>query len=135
MLHANPAGAVFAHRMTYQPSARPFGNGPVVGADVSDHVGRDVVFEISRRSGTRIHRPVVYRLRVGHPRSFPERPARGLLRLSAVREFHASTVSAPMEYPCSAQQRQPDGNYRSAKETRLHRRQPPGAPGYCGGFS
>src|SRR5206468_526556 len=64
MLHADPAGAITAHRVTHQPAACPLGYGAVMRIDICDHIVRDEALEIARGHRTRIHRSVVHGLRI-----------------------------------------------------------------------
>ena len=66
MLHADTRGiAVPSHRMAHQSATLPIGDRAIVRIDVSDQIVRDELLEVSGSNRTRIHRTVVYGLRIG----------------------------------------------------------------------
>jgi hypothetical protein len=65
VFHADARGAVAAHRVAHETAAGTIRHRPVVAVDVRHEIVRDEPFEVSRGDGTRVHRAVVHRLRVG----------------------------------------------------------------------
>ena len=65
VLHADPRGAVAAHRVTDKAAALAARDRSIVRVDVRHDVARDVILEVSRRHRAGVHRAVVHRLRVG----------------------------------------------------------------------
>src|SRR5437867_4321639 len=65
MLHANTGSAVTSHRVTDKTSALMVRNRAVMCIDVCDQATSNELLEIAGGHGTRIHRTVVQRLRIG----------------------------------------------------------------------
>src|SRR3546814_18746050 len=65
VLHADPAGAVAAHRMADETAIQAIGDRSIMRVDILDQIAIDEGFEIAdlRRAG--IHRPAIDRLVIG----------------------------------------------------------------------
>src|ERR1035438_2183751 len=64
MLHADTGCAISSHRVPNQAAAHAIWNRPVMRVHIRQHIVRDEPLEIAKGHGTRVHGPVVQRLRV-----------------------------------------------------------------------